>query len=248
MRPAVGTIIRLQHHAYRVLEIREQETEPQGAGTRFSPYELVLEKLTGEQAGEHFGAKVNRFHHFREIGEHYPVCNKCGEVPPCREQEQEDYARRQAAKLEKALRVPPGACPACSEVITHKQRAHHFPGPNLLNPLAPDGVTFHARRACASAAARYEETWVAADPTRERSLLTLRCEGTLTIHGDGTAECQSRNDGSECPTVYADHKRRQACYFMSHGCPRDCSKHDHPGIRIAPNLTPEGYSPKGLLP
>ena len=250
MRPEVGWIIRIQYQAWRVLEIREVDEDDPDRGPldmSFTPYELIVEKLTGEGAGQHHGAIIRRWHRFQDLGEHYPVCSKCGEVPPCREEEQEKYAKQQSEELEKALRIPIYACPACSDPITTRQKTHHFPGPNLLNPLAPDGVTFHARRKCVGSAARYEEKWVRADPTRERSLLTLRCSGVLTTHGDGTAECHGRN-GEDCPTVYAQHRGWQACYVSSHGCPRGCSPQGHPGIRLAPNLTPEGYRQEGLLP
>lgn len=245
MRPEVGAIVRVRYHAYRVLEIRELDDDNLRGplDVSFKPYELIVEKLTGDDAGQHGGAIIRRWQHFRHLGEHYPVCNRCGEVPPCREQEHERYARHQSAQLTRALKVPEGACPACSEPISTRQKTHHFPGPNLLNPLASDGVTFHARRKCANSAATYEDTWVRADPTRERSLLTLRCTGIVTVHGDGTGECHGRNDGTDCPHILARHQGVHACYLMSAGCPIGCTPTGHPGTGLAPDLTPGGLKP-----
>jgi hypothetical protein len=95
-----------------------------------------------------------------------------------------------------------------------------------------EGPTFHLRRKCWGAAARYEEAWVTHEPGRARSLLTLSCSGTLIVHHDGTAECFGA-DGSDCPTVYARHRCYSACYLQSHGCGRDCPRAGHPGTRVS---------------
>lgn len=171
------------------------------------------------------------------VPEHYAVCSKCGDPAPCKEYlyDQESQERMKAA--ERAMELPDGFCPACREPITSRQKAYRFPGENLLNPLGAPTVRFHARRKCRSAAAAYEERWVAADPGRQRSVLTLRCSGRLEVHADGSAECHGSED---CPTVYAQHNYVYACVALSDGCGKGCTYAEHHGVRLARNLTPGG--------
>jgi hypothetical protein len=154
-----------------------------------------------------------------------PLCSCHGHPWPCLESEQQAQAAKEIAAAEKVLNLMPGCCPACSEVVTSRQRSITFGGPNVRNPLA-EGPTYHLRRQCWSAAAAYEEKWVVDEPDRKRSLLTLACEGTVIVHGDGTGECFGAGD-SDCPSVYARHRGAMACYFQTHGCPRECGTHTH---------------------
>ncbi len=235
-RPATGIIIEHGRHAYRIIKIRE----PLDA-TYF--YEVIAERLTGPEPGKHYGMKVeNAYQRWYEIGEHYAVCNCCNELPPC----SGVRAEREVQKSVEAMKIPDGYCPACKEPITHRQQKYVFPGPNLLNPFGADGVQFHQRNKCRSSAAAYEEQWVKAGPTRERSLLALRCPGHLIVHGDGTGECH-RADSASCPHIYARHQSYSACYTQSHGCGKECPREGHPGCRLHPDLTPEGLL-KGMIP
>jgi len=230
-RPAVGTIIDgKDNHAYRVMEHREPLD-----GSYL--YELIVERLTGQHKGQHYGIRVkSQYAYWRYLDEHYTVCNCCNELPPCSGKRAEHAVEKSVEEM----KLPDGYCPACKEPITHRQKKHVFPGPNLLNPFGADGVQFHQRGMCHGAAVEYEEKWVRADPSRARSLLTLRCSGTVTVHGDGTAECHSRNDGEDCPNIYARHMGMRACYTLSNGCGRGCERQGHPGTRLSPGLNPAG--------
>jgi hypothetical protein len=140
--------------------------------------------------------------------------------------------------------VLPGCCWSCAEPITSRQGFRVFLGPNVLLPTALDDPAFHTRQACREGARSYEEAWVRADPSRPRSLLTLFCEGTVIVHGDGSAECFGAKD-SECPNVRARHRTSAACYYQSHGCPRGCSRSGHPGTRISAAANPPAPVPEG---
>lgn len=226
--PSVGTIIDGRDgHAYRVIEYRE----PLEATYL---YEMIVERLTGQDKGEHYGIRAkSAYAYWRELGEHYAVCNCCNELPPC----SGVRAERAVKKSVDAMKLPDGYCPACKEPITHRQKKYVFPGPNLLNPFGADGVQFHQRGKCSGGAAAYEEKWVAAEPARVRSLLTMRCSGTVTVHHDGTGECHGRNDGKACPHILAQHRGMQACYTLTHGCHRGCEQGGHPGCRLHPGVT-----------
>lgn len=227
-QPEPGMIVALSGHAYRVLKVEDAPQETDAA------FRLDLERLTGKETGQRFGAEVPGRKWFRVLPEHFEVCRVCGELPPCREVRLSRYAGEKMRRMEERMSVPPGACMACGEPISQRQKVHVFPGPNLWNPLGLHSPRFHARRRCRPVAAEYEEAWVQAEPGRERSLLTLKCSGVLTVHGDGSGECHGRNDGSDCPTVYAQHRGAQACYYLSHGCPKGCVRAGHPGIRLRP--------------
>lgn len=248
-RPRVGDIVALDRRAWEVMHISDDEPTPEEQeriGAYRSPYReqampfrVTLRRLHGEPHESENGRQEVGF---RVRAAAYnplpaypngrvPLCSCHGHPWPCIEADQQRAAEAEMRKAEKALRLLPGCCPACEEPVTSRQRSITFGGPNVQNPLA-EGPTFHLRRKCYHAAADYEELWVGAEPGRKRSLLTLSCAGTVIVHGDGTAECFGA-DGSVCPSVYARHRGMSACYYQTHGCPRDCSRVGHPGTRIA---------------
>ena len=255
--PPVGELIGADHRIWRVLSVErtnpgnwtDHDTEEWERTGRPDPetWARAPMRVTAIPAGNNDDDKDRRYGmtigaRYRitpwyVVPEHYAVCAECGEPSPCRDYEDALTARAEIARAAEALALPDGFCPACREPITSRQNAHRFPGGNLLNPFGSPVVRFHARRKCARAAAEYEEQWVAADPTRPRSLLTLRCAGSLIVHADGTAECHGADN---CPTVYARHSRTTACYLQSHGCGRQCPREGHPGVRLARGLTPGG--------
>ncbi|MYU20760.1 hypothetical protein [Streptomyces sp. SID8352] len=101
-------------------------------------------------------------HPWNVLPEHYMVCASCGELPPCRQEEAERYADRQAAQAEVLMDIPPGHCLGCGEHITTRQHATRFPGPNLWRPDLPDNsAVFHARQECSTPREKYREQWEA---------------------------------------------------------------------------------------
>lgn len=236
-RPAIGAIIDGKDgHAYRVIEHRDPLDESY-------VYEMITERLTGQGKGKRYRVKVkSAYMYWRDLGEHYAVCNCCDELPPC----SGARAARAVEQSVDAMNLPDGYCPACKEPITHRQKKHVFPGPNLLNPFGADIVQFHQRVGCSGGAAAYEEKWVSAEPSRKRSLLTMRCSGTVTVHHDGTGECHGRNDGEECPHIQAQHRGMTACYLPSDGCGKGCPRPGHPGTRLREDLNADGTI-RGML-
>lgn len=156
-----------------------------------------------------------------------PLCS-CHTHPwPCADQLQEQQAAEEAKRMATELSRMPGTCPACGEVVTSRQQAITFGGPNVKNPLA-EGPTYHLRRKCRHGARTYEELWVNDEPGRPRSLLTLRCPGNLIVHADGSAECHGHDPDTDCPSIYAEHRSYSACYLQSHGCPNpECTGSTH---------------------
>lgn len=248
-RPNVGATVAFDRRAWEVRHVTEADLMPEEekriAGyrepyrTRALPYRVTLRRL--------HGPKHPRENDVGDIGLRVPVaaydplpaypngrvplCSCCGHPWPCLEADQQAQAAKELKAAEREMRLLPGCCPACEEPVTSRQKSITFGGPNVRNPLA-EGPTFHLRSKCRSDAARYEEAWVADEPGRARSLLTLSCAGTVIVHGDGSAECFGA-DGSDCPSVYASHRGYMACYVQSHGCGQGCSTVGHPGTRIA---------------
>lgn len=238
-QPEVGTLIGFRFQVWRVTGIEwlnpgdwseRARDEWMQSGMRDpwdrAPFRVLVTKPDG---GKQHSMLVEPWHYISwlVVPEDYAVCRRCGEPAPCREYLQAKQSEREMAKAAEAMALPDGCCPACREPITTRQKTHRFPGPNLLNPLSRDDVEFHTRNRCRHGAADYEELWVAAAPTRERSLLTLRCSGHVVTHGDGTAECVGRQ-GEDCPNIYARHSVYSACWTQSHGCPRvECQGRQH---------------------
>ena len=261
-RPQVGALVARDGRAWRVLEVNDlipgdwndddeqmwrtwHEPDPETWTRR--PFEVIV--VPHELKTDQKWRMVVRARHavsWNVLPEHYAVCVTCGTLAPCDGLMHEAETQRAVAAADRAMQVMDGACPACNEPFTARQlaTAYTFVGENLLNPLARPWVAFHNRRRCRADAAAYEEKWVAADPdNRERSLLTLRCSGRVVVHADGTGECTGRNDGSDCPHIYARHGRVTACCVMSRGCPRvECQGSRH-GTRLAKGLTPNGDHP-----
>lgn len=178
-------------------------------------------------------------------------CSCCGEPMPCRAKIQDDEVEAGLKRVEKLTSRVPGACWACEEPVTRRQKAVRYPGENLDLPGGPE-PTFHTRQQCVGAAQAYERRWVAEDPRRERILTYPKCGGNLIVHADGSSECQSGMkplggdavSERECEGhLTHDHAVFAACYvgdaWLEHpsqmpGCPRGCSREDHPGTRTSP--------------
>lgn len=249
-RPQVGDIVAWDRRAWEVTHIADADPKTDAERDRLAAYrpdwQARMQPYT-VTLRHRYGAAYDAANDAGDIGLYVPVgaynplpayrdgrvplCSCHGEPWPCLEADQQAYAEAEMRRTEKALNLMPGCCPACEEPVTSRQKSITFGGPNVRNPLA-EGPTYHLRRKCYHAAASYEEAWVKAEPGRGRSLLTLRCEGTVVVHRDGTAECFGA-EGSDCPSVYASHRCATACYMQTHGCPRGCSRRGHPGTRVA---------------
>lgn len=238
-RPDVGELVAWDWRAWEVMHVRvldptDEETErldhyPKPVQALLLPYAITLRRVHGAPAkGENsvgdIGLRIpvgSSASFPRYTDNRVPLCSCCSHPWPCRENVDGVRAAAELEKAEREMRLLPGCCPACQEPITARQKTISFPGPYVRNPLAPSDPSYHLRRACRSEAARYEELWVTAEPGRRRSLLTLKCDGSVIVHGDGTGECIGATD-SDCPSIYAWHGTWSACYLQSHGCPRDC--------------------------
>lgn len=250
-QPPIGALIGVQHKVWRVTGIETQDPGDWNDRARDqwvrggmkdpwhrAPFRVLAEPPSG---GPQASMLVQpwRYPCWFIVPEHYAVCAVCAEPAPCADHLGQIQAMQEMTKLEEAMALPDGYCPACSEPITTRQKTHLFPGPNLLNPFGAAHVAFHARRSCRAGAARYEERWVAAEPGRERSLLTLKCTGRIVTHADGSAEC----DRADCPNIYAHHSHLVACYMRSAGCPRvECAGSQH-GCTPASGLRADGSRP-----
>lgn len=240
-RPDAGTLIAYDRAPHRVIEARDVPAidwpdEYRDAWVTSgmpdpwwrAPYYLILQP---HPHGKRRHLLVPGERRLALLPEHYAVCAVCGELSPCREITSQRSAEQVMERVEKLTRIMPGCCWGCGEPITSRQAVHAFPGDNLLMPTAPPDPVFHARSSCRSSAASYESLWVLADPSRPRSLLTLTCTGSVTVHGDGSAECVGAID-SDCPDVRAAHRSYSACFALSRGCPRECAREGHPGTRF----------------
>lgn len=252
-RPNVGDTVAYARRAWEVMHVADAEPTPEEAESlaarapkwrdEASPYTITLRRIHGpEHERENsahdvgFRVPVSAYRPFETYRNgRVPLCSCCGHPWPCLEADQQAWAKKELQRAEREMRLMPGCCPSCEEPVTSRQKSITFGGPNVRNPLA-EGPTFHLRRKCRHDAQRYEEAWVSAEPGRSRSLLTLTCAGTVIVHHDGTAECFGAT-GSDCPSVYARHRGAMACYFQTHGCPRDCQTAGHPGTRVADRPT-----------
>lgn len=250
-RPSVGDLVAYDRRAWEVTDVTVRDFEPgdedrlRGYRPQYRdemrPYSVTLRRVHGapherENSRQEIGLGVRAFTYGgfdRYANGRAPLCSCHGEPWPCIEADQQAQAEKEIQRAERELSRMPGCCPACDEPVTSRQRSITFGGPNVRNPLG-EGPTFHLRRKCRSGAAQYEELWVADEPGRKRSLLTLACEGSLIVHGDGSAECFGAAD-SDCPSIYARHRSYSSCYLQSHGCGRGCTPAGHPGCH------PTGY-------
>lgn len=181
----------------------------------------------------------------------WPSCSCCGEPVPCRAELQDREVEAGLAQVEKLVQRLPGSCWGCGEPITRRQHVVVYPGENLDLPGGPE-VRFHTRRRCAYTAQRYELSWIAVDPRRERILTWPQCPGILIVHADGSSECRSGagpvgtdhvGEPGCAGHLTHDHGCQAACYVGGgwysspsemDGCPRGCSREGHPGTRTTP--------------
>lgn len=167
-RPAVGSLIAHDFAVYRVLEVADRPIDLWEPGdreyveafkpafrARHEPYMVVLAPVAGGK-GRHYYAGGRRHTRWRVYpSEHYPVCAKCQEPAPCRDEVAGEAAKSASKMLERYLTT--GVCPNCQEPITHRQKSVRY-DENTRFPGGPP-VTFHVgRRDCRHAAEKYAES------------------------------------------------------------------------------------------
>lgn len=214
--PDPGSLVAWNHAVWRVISAArrpedlwsEEDREAVArSGERSAPYAVVLRPVNStddpRDRGRDVHVKSRKFSWQVYPHEHYPICAKCHEPLPCREQMAEQTAVDAGARMERY--ATPGVCPPCQEPISSRQKSITFQE-NLELPAGPP-VTFHVGRwQCRSSAADYEKRWIKADPKRGRP--TLSCEGHVTNHNDGTYEC---TELTECPGPEAKHQSFESC-------------------------------------
>jgi hypothetical protein len=208
-----------ERQPYRVIEIRERDHTdwpqsyrdawvkhgmPDAATWDYRPRVVVLRHDDQPQAKPlHLQAPNNANWHV--LPEHYWVCRRCQEIPPCRHVHNEAVMERATERMEKEMAILPGVCHGCREPISKRQKSFTFPGANLIRPdLGDNSAIFHTRNDCAGAMKRYDERWAEAEEGRLRF---FRCEGTMTAHHDGTNECTNAEClGKGALSSWVDHK------------------------------------------
>ncbi|MFF5642919.1 hypothetical protein [[Kitasatospora] papulosa] len=198
-----GTIVVWDRQPYRVIEVRERDQVdwpqdyrdawvkhgmPDPATWSYRPRVVVVRHDDQPQSKPlHLQGPDNTYWHV--LPEHYWVCRRCQEVPPCRHVHNEAIMDRASERMEKEMAILPGTCHGCREPISKRQKSFTFPGANLIRPDLGDGsAIFHTRRGCYGFLDSYDKRWAAAEPGRER---LLYCPHTLTEHNDGSRECSS---------------------------------------------------------
>lgn len=186
-------------------------------------------------------------------GGRWPRCSCCGEPMPCRAELEDQQVTASLNRVARMEAVPPGACWACAEPISTRQKSITYSGDNIDLPGGQQ-PRFHTRSSCRAFAERYEERWLAADPRRERMLTWPSCGGILLVHANGDSECVEGRDPLGRDTERApdcrghdthNHSVLVSCYaqddyFASSWtgrCPRGCDPRDHVGA--APRPRPE---------
>ncbi|WP_331756275.1 hypothetical protein OHA04_45230 (plasmid) [Streptomyces sp. NBC_01590] len=200
------TLIVWQRQPYRVIEVRELQHAnwpekyreawtnhgmPDPDAWNYRPRVIVVrhEEQSQTKPLHMVGPSSATWH---VLPEHYAICRLCRELPPCRHVHNEAIMDRVSSHMAEQMAILPGACHACREPITKRQKAFTFPGTNLIRPdLGDDSAVFHLRGTCAGPRTSYDKRWAAAEPGRSRLFF---CEGTLVTHHDGSKEC----DNTDC--------------------------------------------------
>jgi hypothetical protein len=198
-----GCIVVYMRDPYRLQEIREvqhvdwpakyrkvwvEHGMPDPDTWHYRPRMVIVQPLDQpESKPVHLGCSNSTNWHV--LPEHFAVCRLCQEIPPCRHVHTERVVQRANDSMEKEMAILPGCCHGCREPITKRQKAFAFPGPNLIRPdLGDDSAIFHTRSKCMRSVASYDKRWAKAEEGRERLFF---CDGTQTVHHDGTTECDN---------------------------------------------------------
>ncbi|WP_333745727.1 hypothetical protein [Streptomyces sp. IBSBF 2950] len=143
----------------QVVAGREMGDQPERTTWEHRPLVLVIRPADQPTAKpSHYAVRASR--PFFVLDEHYSVCRRCNEIPPCNHVTTEAMVTREMANAERLMEIPAGHCLGCGENITSRMKAIRFPGPNLWRPdLGPDSAVFHARNTCDEYASAYRRQW-----------------------------------------------------------------------------------------
>jgi len=185
----IGSLIAFDYRPYRLTEVRDrafdlwpaeiQAEYAQMGGTDPDTWWARVQTIRLQPDGRHEAKGLHRLvrAHYRlhVLPEHYAVCHRCGDLPPCREAVVDRQVAEATKVMDQAMALRPGDCHACGEPVTGRHKAISFPGPNLIRPDLPNGtVVFHGRHGeCGNSAYRYDERWAAAEPGRARPTSAL---------------------------------------------------------------------------
>lgn len=209
-----GQIIIWQRDPYRVVDVRPLDPAnwpdkfltkwtdagcPDTATWHHRPLVMVIRREADDNTQTTVHLQCAASVSWRTLPEHYHVCRRCGELPPCREVHNNTVAERASERFEQQMAIMPGCCHSCHEPITSRQKYHRFTGPNLIRPdLGNDSALFHLRGSCHGGLRAYDKRWADAEPGRRRNFY---CDGHLVHHHDDTKTCSN----VECPSTEVEH-------------------------------------------
>lgn len=288
-RPDASQLVAYQHAVWRIVKVEDallSETDrekwldcgmPDLETWQQRPYRVTMDWVGGakppwtDDGDDHKRGTVDipaakYFQWDVYAGGRWPQCSCCGEPMPCRAELEDHQVTASLDRVARLESIPPGACWACGEPITTRQKTVTYPGENLDLPGGQQ-VHFHTRGQCRGSAHDYEERWVASDPRRERILTWPRCEGILVVHADGSSECvpgraplggEYYEPQTDCRGhLTHDHSVHRACYvhedyFQQGGyeagrCPRGCDPAEHRGTTTTRRPDRREPSPGGLF-
>lgn len=195
------SIVVWERQPYRVIQVRERDQVdwpqnyrdawvehgmPEPSTWGYRPVVAVI-RHDGQPQSKPLHLQCPASANWFVLPEHYWVCRRCQEVPPCKHVHDESVMERASERMEKEMSILPGVCHGCREPISKRQKSFTFPGANLIRPdLGDDSAIFHTRRSCYGFLDSYDQRWAAAEPGRER---LFYCPHTLTEHNDGSREC-----------------------------------------------------------
>jgi hypothetical protein len=207
-RIEIGSLIAFDYKPYRLIEVRDRAFDlwPENIQAEFhrmngkdpetwwARVQSMRLQPDGQAAAKGLQRLVRACYSLDVLPEHYAVCHRCGDLPPCRETVMDRQVAEHAAVMDERMAILPGHCLGCGEKITGRMGVHRFLGENLWRPdLGENSAVFHARRACYDQAYRYDEQWAKAQPGRHRRFV---CTGDQIRHAEGTLTCTA---GDSCP-------------------------------------------------
>lgn len=105
---------------------------------------------------------------FLVLPQHYAVCNRCGELPPCQEVFLDEVMAVESRRMDFEMKLTHGMCHACGERVTPREHSVLFSGDNLIRPdLGPNTAVFHTRRSCINVTLSYQDRWLKAEEGRK---------------------------------------------------------------------------------